>query len=72
VPFTTEVRTSASDERPSATSASAAILLVEQYAIASLKIAHRAYALESGKIALSGAAKDLLNDPRVREVYLGL
>jgi branched-chain amino acid transport system ATP-binding protein len=48
------------------------ILLVEQNAVASLKIAHRAYVLESGKIALSGAATDLLNDPRVREVYLGL
>ena len=48
------------------------ILLVEQNAVASLKIAHRAYVLESGKIALSGFAKDLLNDPRVREVYLGV
>jgi branched-chain amino acid transport system ATP-binding protein len=48
------------------------ILLVEQNAVASLKIAHRAYVLESGKIALSGAAKDMMNDPRVRDVYLGL
>jgi len=48
------------------------ILLVEQNAAASLKIAHRAYVLESGRIALSGPAKDLLSDPRVREVYLGL
>lgn len=48
------------------------ILLVEQNAAASLKIAHRAYVLESGKIALSGPARDLLNDARVREVYLGL
>jgi branched-chain amino acid transport system ATP-binding protein len=48
------------------------ILLVEQNAVASLRIAHRAYVLESGKIALSGVAKDLLNDPRVRDVYLGL
>jgi branched-chain amino acid transport system ATP-binding protein len=48
------------------------ILLVEQNAVASLKIASRAYVLESGKIALSGLAKDLLNDPRVREVYLGV
>ena len=48
------------------------ILLVEQNAVASLKIAHRAYVLESGKIALSGEAKELLNDPRVRDVYLGL
>jgi len=48
------------------------ILLVEQNAVASLKIAHRAYVLESGKIALSGAAKDMMSDPRVRDVYLGL
>jgi branched-chain amino acid transport system ATP-binding protein len=48
------------------------ILLVEQNAVASLKIAHRAYVLESGKIALTGAAQDLMNDPRVRDVYLGL
>lgn len=48
------------------------ILLVEQNAVASLKIAHRAYVLESGRIALAGPAKDLLDDSRVREVYLGL
>jgi branched-chain amino acid transport system ATP-binding protein len=48
------------------------ILLVEQNAVASLRIADRAYVLESGKIALSGVAKDMLNDPRVRDVYLGL
>jgi branched-chain amino acid transport system ATP-binding protein len=48
------------------------ILLVEQNAVASLRIANRAYVLESGKIALSGVAKDMLNDPRVRDVYLGL
>ena len=48
------------------------ILLVEQNAVASLKIAHRAYVLESGRIVLSGPAPTLLTDPRVREVYLGL
>ena len=48
------------------------ILLVEQNAVASLKIAHNAYILESGRIALSGKASDMINDPRVREVYLGL
>ncbi len=48
------------------------ILLVEQNAFASLRIAHRAYVLESGRIALSGQAEDLLGDPRVRNVYLGL
>ena len=48
------------------------ILLVEQNAVASLKIAHRAYILESGQIALTGPARDMIHDPRVREVYLGL
>lgn len=48
------------------------ILLVEQNAIASLKVAHRAYVLESGRVALSGKAEELLGDTRVRNVYLGL
>ena len=48
------------------------ILLVEQNAVASLKIAHSAYILESGKIALSGPAREMIDDHRVREVYLGL
>ena len=48
------------------------ILLVEQNAVASLKIAHSAYILESGRIALSGPARDMIDDHRVREVYLGL
>ena len=48
------------------------ILLVEQNAVASLKIAHSAYILESGQIALSGPAREMIDDHRVREVYLGL
>ena len=48
------------------------ILLVEQNAIASLKIAHQAYILEAGRIALAGPARDMISNPRVREVYLGL
>ena len=48
------------------------ILLVEQNAFASLRIADRAYVLESGRIALAGDADALLADPRVRDVYLGL
>lgn len=47
------------------------ILLVEQNAWAALKIAHKAYVLETGTIALSGTGSELLNDPRVREAYLG-
>jgi branched-chain amino acid transport system ATP-binding protein len=47
------------------------ILLVEQNAFAALSIAHKAYVLEVGSIALQGAGKDLLHDPQVREAYLG-
>jgi len=48
------------------------ILLVEQNAQAALQVAHRGYVLETGMIAISGDAKDLLQDPRVIEAYLGL
>ncbi len=47
------------------------ILLVEQNAMASLEISHRAYVLETGKCVHEGQAKDLLEDPMVKEVYLG-
>ena len=47
------------------------ILLVEQNARQALRIAHRAYVLESGRIALAGAARDLAQDSRVRAAYLG-
>jgi branched-chain amino acid transport system ATP-binding protein len=49
-----------------------AILLVEQNVTASLKIAHRAYVLENGKIELSGLGSDLLANDRERQAYLGL
>ncbi|MCO5101513.1 MAG: ABC transporter ATP-binding protein [Burkholderiaceae bacterium] len=48
------------------------ILLVEQNVAASLKLADRAYVLENGSIVLEGSGADLLDDPRVREAYLGL
>ena len=48
------------------------ILLVEQNVMASLKIAHRGYVLENGRIELSGAGRDLLNNDGVRQAYLGL
>jgi branched-chain amino acid transport system ATP-binding protein len=48
------------------------ILLVEQNAQAALQVAHRAYVLETGRITISGDAKELLKDPRVIEAYLGL
>ena len=47
------------------------VLLVEQNARRALQIADRAYVMESGLITLSGAAKNLLNDPKVRAAYLG-
>lgn len=47
------------------------ILLVEQNARAALKIADRAYVLESGRVTMSGPAAELANDPRVIEAYLG-
>ena len=47
------------------------ILLVEQNARQALRIAHRAYVLESGRIALAGLARDLARDSRVRAAYLG-
>ena len=47
------------------------ILLIEQNANMALSIANRAYVLETGSIALSGDAKELLKDDRVRKAYLG-
>ena len=47
------------------------VLLVEQNARAALALASRAYVMESGTIALSGEARSLLADPRVRSAYLG-
>jgi branched-chain amino acid transport system ATP-binding protein len=47
------------------------VLLVEQNARRALQLASRAYVMESGEITLSGVAADLLDDPKVREAYLG-
>ena len=47
------------------------ILLVEQNAKAALKIADRAYVLESGRVTLEGPASELAEDKRVIEAYLG-
>ncbi len=47
------------------------VLLVEQNAKKALSIADRAYVLETGKITLSGDAKDLINDKSVKKAYLG-
>jgi branched-chain amino acid transport system ATP-binding protein len=47
------------------------ILLVEQNASRALSIANRGYVMESGIITMTGEAKQMLNDPRVRAAYLG-
>ena len=47
------------------------ILLVEQNASRALGVANRAYVMESGLVTMSGDAKQLLNDPKVRAAYLG-
>jgi branched-chain amino acid transport system ATP-binding protein len=47
------------------------ILLVEQNVVQSLAIAHRAYVLENGRIALSGSAAELAEHPELRKTYLG-
>ncbi len=47
------------------------ILLVEQNAHAALKHSDRAYVLETGRIVMEGASKDLAADPRIKEAYLG-
>ena len=47
------------------------ILLVEQNARLALSVADRGYVLETGEMALSGPAKDLLHDPSVKAAYLG-
>jgi branched-chain amino acid transport system ATP-binding protein len=47
------------------------ILLIEQNAHAALSIAHKAYILEVGSIVLTGSGRELLDDPKVKEAYLG-
>lgn len=47
------------------------ILLVEQNAKLALQAAHRGYVMDSGLITMSGNAKDMLDDPKVKEAYLG-
>ncbi len=48
------------------------ILLVEQNAQMALSIAHRAYVLETGRIVLSGPAKEIADNPQVKSAYLGV
>ena len=46
------------------------VLLVEQNAKKALSIANKAYVLETGKIVLSGDAKDMMNNDQVKKAYL--
>ena len=47
------------------------VLLVEQNAYAALSVAHYAYILEVGRVVLEGPGKQLLEDPKVKDAYLG-
>jgi branched-chain amino acid transport system ATP-binding protein len=47
------------------------VLLVEQNARAALKLSHRGYVLENGKVALAGSGEELLNNEQMRKAYLG-
>jgi branched-chain amino acid transport system ATP-binding protein len=47
------------------------ILLIEQNAKMALETANRGYVMESGEITLQGEARALLDDPKVRQAYLG-
>jgi branched-chain amino acid transport system ATP-binding protein len=49
-----------------------AVLLVEQNINKALEVAHHAYVIEQGQIVTSGHPDVLLNDPRIREAYLGV
>jgi len=49
-----------------------AVLLVEQNAYEALKLAHRAYVLETGNIVMAGEAGKILNDEYLRKAYLGV
>ena len=48
------------------------ILLMEQNAVQTLAIAHRAYIIENGRVAMQGQAAELARDPELRKNYLGL
>ena len=47
------------------------ILLIEQNANMALGISNRAYVLENGTVSMSGDAREIANDPRVKNAYLG-
>jgi len=52
--------------------AGVSVLLIEQNVRQSLRLAHRAYVMENGRIVLQGSGRDLLENPQVKEAYLRL
>jgi branched-chain amino acid transport system ATP-binding protein len=48
------------------------ILLVEQNVFQSLRISHRAYVLETGRVVLTGPGEQLLKDDHIKKAYLGM
>ena len=48
------------------------ILLVEQNVLHALKISHRGYVLENGRLVISGTGRELLEDPHTKRAYLGI
>lgn len=48
------------------------ILIVEQDVQMVLELSHRAYVMETGSIVLTGESKDLINNPKIKEAYLGI
>ena len=48
------------------------VLLVEQNVTMALEVASRGYVLEEGRVAIEGAASDLLNSPQIQKAYLGI
>jgi branched-chain amino acid transport system ATP-binding protein len=45
--------------------------MVEQNAYAALELCDRSYLLESGEVTLTGSGQELLDDPHIKEAYLG-
>ncbi len=48
------------------------VLMVEQNAFRALSIADRGYVMETGQIVFEGPTRQLIEDPRIREAYLGI
>ena len=48
------------------------VLMVEQNVVKALRLAHRGYVIEEGRIVQGGSADELLNDRRIKQAYLGL